>query len=463
MGLARLYGFVFDNQGVLDFKASQAPGDPTVANNLLPVDAVDTLLASLRLPALPSVPQVSIPSNLQPIPLVVKTIDQLLTGLLNPVPGLFNDLGQVTGGLVVPVQLPPISLPTVDIGAVISLLRGAIDSALYNPAAKVSLDLKDVPSFLDFTVKEAASTKTGNPNETCGLVESDFVLPTMVYDSNGANRNALDLSGELDLAFLEPGAPRVIFDLANLADGFTITNTEEGKTYNLENPGETSGSVLVKVIPLGITLLDINWTGCPEPAGLVGWKSSGPATVAVNTQLRLQVANLIDGELKPGFSTGVSGSFGALTLGLPSPQFSITFAQNFLSGLHLRLSDDIQGTIPVLAAPNGTVSFPLPIVFHVAKQEAGPWISFITPVPCVVPGFQLTVNANIEPHRVNLETNQLTVPGGTWVATADPFGVGSGLSILFGGLDIIDSIAGLFTSPYDHGIRAPSLSCEFIF
>jgi hypothetical protein len=46
--------------------------------------------------------------------------------------------------------------------------------------------------------------------------------------------------------------------------------------------------------------------------------------------------------------------------------------------------------------------------------------------------------------------------------TADPFGVSAGLSILLGGIDIIDTIAGLFTSPYDHGIQSPSLACEFL-
>jgi hypothetical protein len=330
-----------------------------------------------------------------------------------------------------------------------------------NPPAKVSLDLNDVPSLLDFAVKEAASAKPGNPDETCGLVESDFVLPTLVYDSAGAHQNDLDLAGEIDLSFVKPGSPKVVFDLVDLADGFTITNTDEGETFNIENPGLVTGKVLVKVVPMDITLLHINWRGCGEPDGPIGWHSDGEAKVGVNTSLRLQIDDVEDVELKPGFSTGVAGTYDTLTLGLADPTFQVQFSGGFKSGLFIKLSDSIKGTIPVLAAPNGTVSFPLPIVFHVAKGEPGEWFDFNTHIPCVVPGFELIVQANIEPHRVRLELNSFTADGGTYVITPDPFGLSAGLSIFFGGVDIIDTIAGLFTSPYDHGIRAPSLDCEF--
>lgn len=133
----------------------------------------------------------------------------------------------------------------------------AADNAA-NPPAKVSLDLKEVPSFLDFTVKQAASVKAGNPNETCGLAESNFVLPTIAYDSDGANRNLMDVSGELDMSFIEAGAPKIVMEMTNLADSFTISNTDAGKAFNLENPGLTTTKVLVKVIPFDLKLLDLN-------------------------------------------------------------------------------------------------------------------------------------------------------------------------------------------------------------
>ena len=332
-----------------------------------------------------------------------------------------------------------------------------------NPAAKVSLALQDVPSLIDMKVTDNGKKTGANPDETCGIAKSDFILPTISYDSDGLNKNSLNLQGELDLSFIEAGSPKVIFDIVDFADGFTITNTDNGDTFNVGgNTSASSTKVLVKVEPLDITLLDLNWTGCEEGTDLVEWVADGRAVIAVNTKLRLKILDFTNAELKPGFSTGVT-SDGTVTLGLPSPTFVVTFSQNFYGAIRFRLSDDIKGDIPVLGAPNGTVSFPLPIVFHVAEQTSGEWFSFTTPIPCVIPGYQLTAVANIKPHRVALSTNQFTVTPGQWTVTADPFGVSAGLSILFGGIDIIDTIAGLFTSPYDHGIQAPSLECEFIF
>jgi hypothetical protein len=314
-----------------------------------------------------------------------------------------------------------------------------------------------------FTVKEAASVKAGNPNEKCGLAESNFVLPAIVYDSNGANQNLLDVSGELDLSFIEAGAPKVVMEMTNLADGFTLSNTDAGKAFNIENPGLKTDKVLVKVIPFDLKLLDLNWTGCSKPDTLVSWHSQGRITVTVNTQLRLQIEGLVDVELRPGFSTGVSGDYTKLTLVLPDPNVSITYADNVLAGVHINVSKEINGTIRVLQANNGTTSFSLPITFHVAKQEAGIWLDFLTGIPCGVEDKVvkfLYVTANIVPHRKKLAKNEFTVDGGTWVATADPFGAGSGLSALATGVDVIDSFAGLFTSPYPHGVQTPTVVCK---
>jgi hypothetical protein len=329
-----------------------------------------------------------------------------------------------------------------------------------NPASKISLDLKDVPSLIDFLVQTAASVKSGNPNETCGLKESDFVLPTMVYHSDGANKNSLDMAAELDLSFIKADSPKVILELTDLADAFTITNTNEGENYNIGNAGGTTTKVLVKVVPFDVTLIDLDWTGCPSSNSLVSWEAHGRATIKIKPDnLRLEINGLQQVELIPGFSTGVSGQFGTLTLGLPNPQLNITFSGGFFGGIKFHISDDIEGTIPVLSAPNGTVSFPLPVVFHVAQQTSGKWFDFNTHIPCGILGVVFVITANIKPHRVALETNQFTVTGGTWTITADPFGVSAGLSYLFG-IDIIDTIAGLFSSPYDHGIQSPDFGCQ---
>jgi hypothetical protein len=118
------------------------------------------------------------------------------------------------------------------------------------------------------------------------------------------------------------------------------------------------------------------------------------------------------------------------------------------------------GTIAVVDADDGTTELALPITFHVAKQEVGTWINLPTPIPCSLDGKFLSAFADIVPHRKRLESNQFTVDGGTWVATADPFGAGSGLSSLTTGVDLADTLAGLFTSPYPHGIRSPSVVCK---
>ncbi len=353
-----------------------------------------------------------------------------------------------------------------------------------SPPAKLALDLGDVPSFVDFRVKKPASVKTGNPNERCGKRDSTFVLPSIVYDSDGMNMNLLDLKGEIDTKLftpdgeaVNPNDPKVFFDVVDMADGLKISQEgEEGKIYRILSPGAATGKVLVKVDPLDVTLLDLDWTGCTEPTGLIGWNSSGRAQVGLFTKLRLEITGLNNIDLEPGFSTGVTGSFTKAAMALPDPQLGVRISSNgptdpqpnagFKSGLHIRMSSKVKGTIPVIAAPDGLHTFPLPIVFHVAKQSSGPWLSFMTPIPCVVPGYQLTVFANIKPHRTKLQLNQFDVPGGTWTVTADPLGISAGLSGInqfFFGLDLIDTIAGLFTSPYDKGMQAPSLGCKWVF
>lgn len=358
-------------------------------------------------------------------------------------------------------------------------LRTPGRDGIVDPPAKIALDLGDVPSFIDFRVKKQASVKSGNPNERCGVRDSTFVLPTIEYDSDGMNQNRLDLKGEIDTKVFTPGNepvnpkdPKVFFDVVDMADGLKISQESAGEIYRIISPGAPTGKIIVKVEPLDVVLLDLDWTGCTEPTGLIGWNSSGRAQIGVFTKLRLEITGLNNIDLQPGFSTGVKGSFTKVALALPDPQFGVRISSNsptdpqpnagFKSGLHLRMSSKVKGTIPVLRADNGTSTFPLPIVFHVAKHQAGPWLSFLTPIPCVIPGYQLTVFANIEPHRTKLQLNQFDVPSGTWTITADPFGAGV-LTQLFFGLDIIDSIAGLFSSPYDHGLRAPSLGCKWIF
>lgn len=193
---------------------------------------------------------------------------------------------------------------------------------------------------------------------------------------------------------------------------------------------------------------------------MVSWHSNGRITVTVKTQLRLEVVNLVDVELRPGFSTGVSGDYGSLSLGLPDPKVAITTAHGVEAGIHIHVSKEVHGTIAVIDEDDGTTELSLPITFHVARQEAGSWISLATPIPCSLDGKFLSVAADVVPHRKRLETNQFTVNGGTWVATADPFGAGSGISSLTTGVDIVDTLAGLFTSPYLHGIRSPSVVCK---
>lgn len=353
-----------------------------------------------------------------------------------------------------------------------------------DPPAKLALDLNDVPSFVDFRVKKPASVKTGNPDERCGKRDSTFVLPSIEYDSDGSNKNLLDLKGEIDTKLftpegeaVNPNDPKVFFDVVDMADGLKISQEgEEGKIYRILSPGAATGKVLVKVDPLDVTLLDLDWTGCTEPTGLIGWNSSGRAQVGLFTKLRLEITGLNNIDLEPGFSTGVTGSFTKAAMALPDPQLGVRITSNgptdpqpnagFKSGLHIRMSSKVKGTIPVIAAPNGLHTFALPIVFHVAKQSSGPWLSFMTPIPCVIPGYQLTVFANIKPHRTKLQLNQFDVPGGTWTVTADPLGISagaSGINQFFFGLDLIDTIAGLFTSPYDKGMQAPSLGCKWVF
>jgi hypothetical protein len=62
---------------------------------------------------------------------------------------------------------------------------------------------------------------------------------------------------------------------------------------------------------------------------------------------------------------------------------------------------------------------------------------------------------------VGLSLNTFTVTEGTWTVTADPFGASAGIE-MFLGIDLIDTIAGLFSSPYDKGIQSPSVACEFL-
>ncbi len=369
--------------------------------------------------------------------------------------------------------------------AIVTYQTPTLDGA-DNPPAKVVLDLRDVPSYLQFVVKTAEKKLSGNPNQTCGIVTSDFMLPTIQYFSAGANRNLMDASVFLDLSFTNPQAPPppITIDTKDLADGFRITNTAQGSTYNIEHNvgGSTTDRLLVKVgtstRPLEITILELDWTKCPEPHTMIGWRSTGYGRIGIKAQLRLEIEQLDDVTLIPNLSIGVSGTYGRFTLGLGEPTFTTTFSncsppkggptpapscstEGFKSGLHLRLSDDVKGTIPVLAVPSGTVSFPLPVVFHVAKQEQGKWFGYRTPIPCLVAPLFLTVDADIEPHRKKLELNQFTISNSeTWVATADPLGAATGWQQFFGGVDVIDSIAGLFSSPFAHGIRRPSLGCS---
>lgn len=333
-----------------------------------------------------------------------------------------------------------------------------------NPAPKINLDLKDVPSKIEFSVKEPASVKSGDPNNQCGLRSSDTVLPTLRYDSDGANKNALDLNGEIDVSFITEGAPKVIFELTDLADGFEMKNTTSGEVFELNTDGAKSGRIMVKVVPLDLTLLHIYWKGCSVPTTVVGWRSGGEAKFEVNTSLRLEVLQQGNLTLQPGFATGIKGDFASISMALPSPTLKFTWDE-LISGLQLRLNSKIKTTIPALRVPGtnllGIVA-PLPILFHVAKNEPGKWFGWRSPLPCLLPGVFLGVEANIQPHRKSLSLNQFTVgafaPG--YVATADPFGISASLNRLIP-IDIIDTIVGLFASPLPgKGLKAPSIGCS---
>lgn len=341
-----------------------------------------------------------------------------------------------------------------------------------NPAPKVTLDMADVPSRVNFVVGRPADVKSGDPINQCGLRTSTTVLPTLRYNSVGTNVNQLDVNGEIDIAaFADEVAsdssldgappPKVSFELADLADGFRMDNNAGGDVFELSTGAAKTGRVLVKVVPLDLTLLHLYWKGCPNPHTIVGWRSNGEAKFEVNTQLRLEITQPGNMKLHPGFATGIEGDFASLSMALPNPEVKFSW-DNLSSGVQIRLSSDIHFLIPALWVPgNGSVAGPLPIVFHVAKNEPGKWFGWRSPVPCVVPGVFLSAEANIQPHRTGLSLNHFSVDGSSsWVATADPFGISASLNALVP-IDIIDTITGLFASPLSgKGLKAPSVTCS---
>jgi hypothetical protein len=341
-----------------------------------------------------------------------------------------------------------------------------------NPTPKVTLDLADVPSRVNFVVGHPADVKSGNPTNQCGLRTSTTVLPTLRYSSAGVNADQLDVNGEIDIAAfvdevpsdsaLDGGPPpKVIFELTDLADGFRMDNNAGGDVFELGTGAAKTERVLVKVVPLDLTLLHIYWKGCANPHTIVGWRSNGEARFEVNTQLRLEIVKQGNMKLHPGFATGIEGDFANFSMALPDPMLKFSW-DNLSSGVQIRLSSDIHFLIPALWIPGtGSTTGPLPIVFHVAKNEPGKWFGWRSPIPCVVPGVQLSVEANIQPHRKALALNHFAVDGSSsWVATADPFGISASLNALIP-IDIIDTITGLFASPLpDKGLKAPSVTCS---
>ncbi|MGN6606889.1 MAG: hypothetical protein ACTHMS_07750, partial [Jatrophihabitans sp.] len=347
-------------------------------------------------------------------------------------------------------------------------LQDPIDliQAFYKPtgAANWALtgSLAQIPRHFSFSQLTIGDQPSSDP---CAPPPPKPPVPTVDYTASNDDGNpvtvdppadTLDITAAVDLGQLSGSlSGRVTAGITNL--GHETHASWDGTDLVLDStPRTDSFEVHVPNAQVKINL-DFD-TSAPDPCNpssghdFISISANGHVYVTVDiADAGMTLTDVHHIDLKPGFSSGITGDFGSFGLGWGGLHVSIDAAVN------VDLDIDFGGGIevsPTLASLAAVIQTDVHVDFGIYSQEQNRILHIfpIVPVPCsVVPPGVYFIDVFLTPKRIATGHDGFEVdgtPGSTtqFVVTANPFGIIPDV--------VLDGVTGLFTSPFDKGLDA---------